>query len=44
MMTLQVAPHSKQAVPPAAARAAVHYTLTQAYINVESVTDGGMGG
>jgi hypothetical protein len=43
MLTLQVSPQSTQVLPAAAARAAVHYSLTQSYINVESVQDGGFG-
>jgi hypothetical protein len=43
MLTLQVSPQSKQPLTPAVTRAAVHYSLTQSYINVESVQDGGFG-
>jgi hypothetical protein len=35
-----VAPHSKQLVAPAAARAAVHFKLTQSYVHLEQVHTG----
>jgi hypothetical protein len=37
VLTLGVAQACKQSVPPAAARAAVNYTITQSYLNVEQV-------
>lgn len=43
-LALQVSPQSRQALTGAAGRAAVHFSLTQSYIHVESVQDGGGGG
>lgn len=41
--SLQVSIQSSQPLPQAALKAAVHYTLTQSYISVDAVQDGGYG-
>ena len=40
MLTLQASPQGNQPLSLPVSRAAVHFSLTQSYINVESVQDG----